>query len=329
MAIAQEQIEQFRMARQQRVPHYIHFYGMDYLLKKLLGFPSKAPLDVHLDHGVIIRLDKPDQYLAGTNASLIFVDNTIRKNMVPEKRNVFVLGPLFMRYRRAMGFKYNPSARGTIVFPTHSSHHLSLKLDWKKYAEDLAALPSEFQPVTVCLYWLDVLKGEHKYFEDAGLNVICNGHMFDDNYAFNFYTNLVNYKYASGNEPGSFTFYAIEMGMPFFIFGPSAVVVNDGKDKTAGAKFEFNDIDYAKRIKEVFAIDINELKGPLKITDEQRDTIGLYVDDKNWISINKLRYLASKDILMNAPVRYSANILKRMKKKGQKILSVLQPSNNN
>ena len=120
MAITIEQIEAFKKSKRRTTPHYNRFYGMEKLFRDLASVPDWMSLNVHLEHGVFIDHSKPDQYLAGTNADHIFVDSARRKAMVPHKKNVFVLGPLFMRFRRKHGFKYDPGAKGTIAFPSHS-----------------------------------------------------------------------------------------------------------------------------------------------------------------------------------------------------------------
>ena len=311
LKISQEQIDYFKAVKQQKIPHYTSFYGMKFLFKDLLGFSVPSILDIHLEHGIIVDQAKPDQYLANTKAALIFVDNVVRKAMVPRKKNVFVLGSLFMRYRRRHKFTYNPRSTGTIVFPTHSSHHLNLEMDWKGYAQQLRNLPLDFHPVTVCMYWLDVIKGDHKYFEDVGLNVISNGHMFDENYASNFYSNLVKFKYASGNEPGSFLFYAVEMGMPFFLYGPDAKLINDGFDKTAPQSVKFMDIDYARKLKKVFTVDTS---AHLTITSDQNDLVKLFSDDTSWINITTLRYLVIKNIIKVRLKKKLKGLIKKVKR---------------
>jgi hypothetical protein len=307
MAITQNDITVFKGIRERTPPHYNQFYGMDTLLRDLVGIPSWVPLDIHLDHGLIIDQTKPDQYLAKTKAALILVDTIIRKKMVPEKDNVHVLGSLFMRYRRKYNFKYSPSASGTIVFPSHSSHHLDLEVNWREYAKQLKSLSEEFQPVTVCIYWIDVMKGEHKYFEEEGLEVITNGHMFDPNYAYNFYSNLSRFKYATGNEPGSFLFYALEMGMPFFLFGPSVRLINDGRDQTANDEMVFNDVKYAAILKQAFNVDLSQ---PPRITESQSEVARVFIDDSEWLDLVKLRQL----VFLNSFAKCKKGLAKRVNK---------------
>lgn len=285
--ITNEQLEKFKAAKEAPVPHYTAFYGMSHLLHAVTGIPSPYVKRIHLDHGIILDQKVPDQYLANTTADLIFVDTKVRLGMVSQKSQAYVLGPLFVRYRRKLNFKYNPSAAGTIVFPTHSSHHLEVKMDWEDYAISLKSLPQKYQPITVCMYWLDILKGENKHFEKHGIEVISNGHMFDSNYAFNFYSNLTKFRYASGNEPGSFLFYAIEIGMPFFFFGPNAVLINDGKDMTAPNRLEFNQIEFARQLKQLFRADFDK---ELKITDSQRTLLRPFIDDREWASLMQIRF---------------------------------------
>ena len=62
-------------------------------------------------------------------------------------------------------------------------------------------------------------KGLHKIFYDHGFNVVSAGFGFDRKFTERFYEIIKHYKYATSNGIMSATFYAIDLGLPFFLLG--------------------------------------------------------------------------------------------------------------
>jgi hypothetical protein len=294
MLATRELIREFEAVYKRRVPHYSKFYGMDNILRRYLHLPQNFPLDVHLDHGIAMNLQKVDVLLSNSKSKINFVDNHYRKELAQGKKNVYVLGPLFFHYRRLNKIKIRPDATGTIVYPTHSTHHISAEFDYEEYCKQLKQLPAFYHPITICMYWVDILRGKHQPFLDYGFKVITNGHMFDKDYAKNFYKNLIAHKYSTGNEPGSFTFYSVEVGIPFFLYGPKSNLVSLGTDPSLPDSYKFSTLDFAKRVSEAFTFTDSALSKPIKISEEQREIVEFYIDRKHWISREKALFIYLK-----------------------------------
>lgn len=81
-------------------------------------------------------------------------------------------------------------------------------------------------PICVSLHMHDINKGLHKEFIKLGVPVYCAGNVYDYRYADRFYSYLKHFKYASSNLIGSYTYYCLEMGIPFSYYGEQAKYVN-------------------------------------------------------------------------------------------------------
>lgn len=156
-----------------------------------------------------------------------------------------VLGAPFVHYRRARGIGLDPAAKGTVAFPAHSLQNIEYAFNLDEYCAALKALPEEFQPVTVCLHPTDILCfGRDREYRARGFETVCAGlkrhdadqlpSMPHDHPSFRaacagfnttqpfceaFYDILRRHRYATSNVPGSYLFYAVEMGQPFFLLG--------------------------------------------------------------------------------------------------------------
>lgn len=205
-------------------------YGLGKWLKRDLALPEGLPLHIHMDHGVRISEAMTNCDLLATQP-IFFTSAAQRDEYVKQTgKRAYVSGSPFVACRTLNQIEPDADTRGTVAFPVHSTHLIDVVIDWEKYADDLLSLPTEYQPVTVCLYWKDLLAGRHSPFLERGMAVVTTGHMADPDFATTFYAILRQHRYCTSNMVGSYTFYAVEMGIPFFIHGMAPVFNNHGHD---------------------------------------------------------------------------------------------------
>jgi hypothetical protein len=125
----------------------------------------------------------------------------------------------FVFYRRKYKVDRADDARGTLVFPSHSIYNTEELSDIDAYIRQLKKLPDIYKPLAVCLHCVDVNKGKYKKYMDAGFPVYTAGHTNNYRYVERFYDVLRHFKYATSNAYGSYIYYAVEMGIPFFMHG--------------------------------------------------------------------------------------------------------------
>jgi len=134
-----------------------------------------------------------------------------------------IAGAPFVHYRRYKQIEIAPDAKGTVAFPAHSVPGLYAEFDHAAYCVKLRALPEQFQPVTICLHHSDIATFHlDKKYAALGFPVVSAPLDGEQPFCEAFYKILRKHRYATSNEPGSYSFYAVEMGIPFFLLGEAA-----------------------------------------------------------------------------------------------------------
>ncbi len=206
-------------------------YGMKKILFDYLSISNDLPQSFYLDHGVPLYDEKRplNAKILKTRFPLVLLTNEDQLKLYKDhlaNKTTMLVGALFPKYRQMNQLHPQPDRVGTIVFPSHSTLQVDVVQGWSDYAQQLKKLPDHFHPITVCLYWVDVLKGRHIIFEQEGLEVMTMGHFSRQDFAHKFYSTVQHFRYACSNEYGSYLPYCVEMGIPFFIYGNQFVNQN-------------------------------------------------------------------------------------------------------
>jgi len=200
------------------------FYGMDFILKKYTDLSLEYPLKVVLGgHGP--NLSEEYVWVEEITACLpvIQVYPPYRKKAYSKAieqygaEKVLTLSAAPFLYLVELLKQYaKPEKKGTIFFPAHSTPLVKTEIEFEILAEELVNLSAEYQPVTVCIYWVDFNLGRHIPFQNRGLRVVSAGHMYDPLFLFRLYHLCSQHQYSGGNAPGSHIFYSIKSGCSYF-----------------------------------------------------------------------------------------------------------------
>jgi predicted O-methyltransferase YrrM len=275
-------------------------YSQGKLLKEYLFYPKYWDLYVTLEHGVGL-LDDIENGDILQETDVMFTVN--KKNPSPYKK-IFTMGAMFKYYRGKNKINKRKDAIGTVVFPMHSSQDIGAYVEWKEYIKKLNELPKEFKPFLICLHYEDVKRGLHKIFYENGFYVTSAGHGYDDKFVERFYNIISSCKYSTSNYIMSSTFYAVELGLPFFLYGyqKSYKLKKYGQNFDVDFTVEEVDLNYKNRNQAVnlFSNISTEISNEQKIFVEEK--LGTY--DKN----NRI-FLAF--ILYKEFIKYQYIFLKR------------------
>jgi len=198
----------------------------------------------------------------------------------------------FVMYRRMKKIEKKPDAKGTIAYPVHSTFQTKAEYDIDEYCNMLRSLPEEFQPVTISVHPADVqCFGLDKEYQKRGFKTVTSSVNSKRKFYEQFYDNLCSHKYATSNEPGSYTFYAVEAGIPFFILGSPCVIDNtSGKDAMSEAKiFTICDYKWGKYTYDLFS---QEPFGV--ITPEQKEFVESELGVNDGLSKEELKNILKK-----------------------------------
>lgn len=204
----------------QPLPDEPYWYGLGYHILDMCELPATFPLRFQMHHGPMIDPEPFRMYTESRLPILICHEGFAETLQGQPGRKIMVLGAPQVRYRRYQGIVQDVDACGTIAFPCHSTHHIDTEFDHSVYAEQLRTLPERFQPVSVCIYALDLLKGRHRPYLEAGLPILSAGHMADPGFTTRLYDFLRRARFTTGNEIGTHSILSLEMGIPYFHSGP-------------------------------------------------------------------------------------------------------------
>ena len=200
-------------------------YGFNKIIKAYTGFPWYLPLPAQLEHGWTNRNHPlPTDLKSAKPLMLVF---SARRKFEWKKKSetpVEVMGAPFLHYRRYKNISIDSSAKGTVVFPAHSTYDLKAEYDVKKLCQELKKLPSIFHPITICLFYIDFISPSADIYCQNGFRVKTAGGRLAGScqFANNLYDILSSHRYAASNEVSSVAFYAVDLGLPFFLIGHRA-----------------------------------------------------------------------------------------------------------
>lgn len=245
--------------------NWYSIYGLYAIIREYASCPSTLPLFCRFEHGWD-PTPKANPYDALTDKPLMLVWSKRRLKIWNEESSIpaAIVGAPFVHYRKLMKIEKDLAAKGTVAFPAHSTSLIDAVFDIDEYCELLKNLPNEFHPITICLHAHDIERKKDEIFKKHGFNVVNAGPIWVLGFEFvqKFYEILRSHKYATSNQIGSYSFYAVEMGIPFFIFGESANLENSG-EPLMPSKFSYTDYPIG-----VFATTV--FQGPTQVISEEQ-----------------------------------------------------------
>lgn len=300
MAITSKEIEAIQFYSKKSIPKYPYWYGMKKALYEMVDLPNWLPASCHLEHGAVsmFKQGKPNNYILSNPYPVIFLSNKEQLEhckAYPVTKPSYVLGSLFPRYRRFKKIEKSPTAKGSLVFTGHSTKSIAVESDWEELIAQFKALPDIYHPLTVSIYFIDYLKGVHLPFLDAGFDVVTAGHISDPNFIDNFYDILSRFNYVVSTDVGSHLYYAIEMGIPFFIYGtPGSYHSEDKEFKERGKNYKMKDLKEFNAVNQLFTPTKEEIKAGIKITEEQKNFVHQSIGTYDALPLQEVREIIQK-----------------------------------
>ncbi len=189
------------------------WYGMASVLKAYAGRSQAQPLKVLLPHGVFFNDHHVAEFELNCGLPAAFVYERQRVDLYARHGLVSIPAAASFCYANRL---VGPSAQqsGALYFPVHSTHWLTVSTDWETLADDALALQSDECPLSVVVYWRDLLLGHHQAFVDRGLPVVSAGHMYDRRFLLRLAHLLQSCERVYTNGLGSHVYYATHVGRP-------------------------------------------------------------------------------------------------------------------
>jgi len=268
-------------------------YSIGHWLKKYALYPTKLPLCNYIDHGM--PDDTIPKHEIENEAPLIFKfpPRLVEEYKKVSKKPVYCLMNPTIFYRLKNKIKQNQEAKGTLFFVAHSTPIIDDNINWEHFIINLNNIPEQFKPIDICLHNHDIVKGLDNIFKLNKFKVVCIGNPNNKDFVKDFYSILKNYKFTMSNLIGSYTFYSVEMNIPFSLFGEEPKYYNKGDEN-----IEFGDYDSYKSqptYQKAFALFNNFYN---KITNEQNEFVNFELGKTQTIGRIKACLLLYKALIV-------------------------------
>jgi hypothetical protein len=215
-------------------------YGCEWLIKHYAGLPLDVPLPWAMEH--TITFANPEPYYAQVQTCLpcVLAVNEAQASSLRACGRPWVepIGFVF-HYMKQMFHQRHPelplinppnARRGTLVFPDKSTRMLDTDFDRVAFSQKLLALPEEFHPLAISVFWRDYERGTHQAFADAGIRLVSSGNPYDPEFLFRQYDLCRQFRYACANDLSTSFCLSVLAGCEFFhLPGGDLRVIKGGK----------------------------------------------------------------------------------------------------
>ncbi|WP_020526902.1 hypothetical protein [Flexithrix dorotheae] len=273
---------------------FSQLYGYGIELKKYGLYPNLLPLPVHCNHGITF-LDYPvkTDLENGLPVMLVFSERMQKIWLRYSKKPCYVVKNPFAIYKDRNNIKKDVNAKGSVFFFSHSTAHTNVEIGLENIIYELEKLPEKFKPITICFYYLDILKGAHKYFMDRGFECVTAGNPLHPDFIKRFYNIIKSRKYGLSNSIGSHLFYLVDLGLPFSLIGNPPIYKNIS-DPNFNKGVLINNSDHKSYVIKLFTGLFD------KISPEQKELVNSELGLKNSIGRLSFIFLIYKTLLFHS-----------------------------
>ncbi|MBQ2666252.1 hypothetical protein [Methanobrevibacter sp.] len=261
-------------------------YGIDKSLKEYCGFDNDYKIKAFIEHGINFSEYFECGFRVHESLPSIMM-SPFRENLIKNQKNnhgAYSIGP-FIHYANPLlknnDYKEKKEELGTnlLVFPAHSTLGGTTNFSITDFCDKIQDMGSEFDTVTISLYWKDVELGRDKFYKKYGFEVMTAGYMYDP-YFLNRLRSIIELSDLTiSNEIGTSSFYALVLGKPHIIL-PMNVKYNiektDGKYLSLVAEESYDSTVKSAKVNDIELIKNSLLKSEGKITNQNKEIINKY-----------------------------------------------------
>ena len=274
-------------------------FGMAF--RKWAKYPVFLPLYFCSDHGVNWGSRCwPNE--TGSKYRTFFTWNKKKSEMMNKeygKSSYHVPHP-WVFYRKKYFKDLPDERRGTLVFYAHTNDKTTpVYDDLDGYINKLKSLPDKYQPITICLSFHDVNKGVHKELRKYEIPLVTAGATNSIKFIDRFYSLLYQFKYSSSSNIGTHTFYIVEAGIPFFLYGPhpkfkmkGEKYVEEGEPQLSDYGDEEDANEFAK-LKQLLSVQEDE------VTEEQSSLVSKFLGLDSEMTRFKATLILWRELLLH------------------------------
>lgn len=199
-------------------------YGHAHLLLSYCGLSPRTQIPVRLQHGWQPGLGMRPQDMAQPGPKIVWSSRNLARAQEAGYRGAVAIGAPWL-YMPATLDPGPDHPRSVLVVPFHGWEKQALAGSMDTYAQALVRLEAQgFGPITVCLYWFEHEQSAlREVFERQGFATTTMGPRSENPEFLRRQRELIQrHAYVSSNRVSTASFYALEAGRPFFLYGPLA-----------------------------------------------------------------------------------------------------------
>lgn len=202
-------------------------YGFKRWISRYGYYPSFLPLCIYTDHGPGDSDLSPAKHELESDAPVQFYHCPagVTKWKKQSKKECHVLFSPFVFARTQIGLSVDERS-GSVYFATHGTEATQDLNPIDLYLKELASVPDRYKPIKICLHINEMRLGYDESYIKYGYEVVTAGDPLDQGFTERFYRILSTTKYAFSPMFGSYALYAVEMGVPFGLYGTNPEYFN-------------------------------------------------------------------------------------------------------
>lgn len=108
--------------------------------------------------------------------------------------------------------------RNLLVFPMHSTATIDLDYNIQDFIREIKQVAKDFDSVRVCMYWKDLLRGQHLPYANEGFEIVSAGHSYDRSFLPRLKSIISCADMIMSNDMGSFIGQGIYMNKACYIY---------------------------------------------------------------------------------------------------------------
>lgn len=272
-------------------------------LRKWTRYPSWLPLCAVSDHGVHWESRCwPNEIDSPYRLFLTWNEKKSRIMREQHGKHALHIPHPWIAYRKAHHPNLSENREGTIVFFTHSNSTTTPVFEsLEAYMQSLRDLPARFHPVVICLSFHDVLKGLHVKLRPFGFPIVTAGITNAQSFVDRFYQLVANFRYACSPTIGSHTYYLVEAGIPFFLYGQAPTYVLKGSRAVRDGEQDLRDYGDEEDIERFLTLKHLFSEPVESVTSRQRQVVEYYMGASSTVSAKSVAAMLWRELAANAP----------------------------
>lgn len=199
------------------------WYGHAKIFKNYMSLPQNYQLKFVNEHGVFLTEQVAQSELETDLPSFVTYSDYRVDVLKKYKKNVFKIGP-FIHYaphfftKERIAFEKKRLGKNILIFHGHSLKSLIQKYNGDWFMKKVKSVAKDFDTIRVCMYWIDIQLGIHKYYQKLGLECVTAGHILDPFFVPRLKSIIEISDLTTSNDAGTHVGYSIYMNKPHIIF---------------------------------------------------------------------------------------------------------------